>query len=193
MTKRGQSVGAMFSICTGDSALRHLLTCGLWVLMLNGLEQQSFILSLRCRSAGVNLLLVFRYTVTWKHLCSTLGPWQKQQQSLKGNFSHGNHTSGRGQLLIHLHFKLLFVSLKHLIGESRYLAELDVQGLEVPTSMKVVVGAGARERLSLNSNWNYLSPHKTLPECAMGKSERSSLGRCVRERLLFQWPNKDWF
>ena len=75
-----------------------------------------------------------------------------KQQSLKGNFSHGNHTSGRGQLLIHLHFKLLFVSLKHLIGESRYLAELDVQGLEVPTSMKVVVGAGARERLSLNSN-----------------------------------------
>lgn len=183
----------MFSICSGDSALRHLPMCGLRMPMPNGLEQQSFILSLRSRFAGVNLLLVFRCTGTWKHLCSTLGPWQKQKQSLKGNFSHGNCTSGRGQLLIHLHFKLFVVSLKHLIGESRSLAELDIQRLEVPTSKEVVVGAGARETLSLNSNWNYLSSHKTLPECAMGKSERSSLGRRVRQRLLFQWPNKDWF
>lgn len=182
----------MFSICSGDSALRHLPMCGLRMPMPNGLEQQSFILSLRSSSAGVNLLLVFRCTGTWKHLCSTLGPWQKQQQSPKGNFSHGNCSSGRGQFLVHLHFKLLVVSLKHLIGESRSLAELDIQGLEVPTSKEVVVGAGARERLSLNRNWNYLSSHKTLPEGAMGKSERSSLGRCVRERLLFQWPNKDW-
>lgn len=145
-------MGTMFSICSGDSALRHLPMCGLRMPMPNGLEQQSFILSLRSRFAGVNLLLVFRCTGTWKHLCSTLGPWQKQKQSLKGKFSHGNCTSGRGQLLIQLHFKLLVVSLKHLIGESRSLAELDIQRLEVPTSKEVVVGARARETLSLNSN-----------------------------------------
>ena len=51
-----------------------------------------------------------------------------------------------------LHFKLLFVSLKHLIGETRSLAELDVQELEVPPPMEVVFGAGARTGLSLNSS-----------------------------------------
>lgn len=147
---------------------------------------------IRCRSAGVNLLLSSGIQVA--RSISAL-PWAPGRRSSSHwrETSHGNHTSWGGQLLIHLHFKLLFVSLKHLIGETRSLAELDVQELEVPTPMEVVAGAGARKGLSLYSSWNHLNPHKTLPECAIGKSERSSLGRCVREWLLFQWPNKDWF